>query len=188
MNIHRAVDQLRLRVERLLSSPTEELGRGGQFLAYQARLGWFCGRKLVKDRLQITASALSYKTLLSLIPVLILFWLFVNAVVPETEVRQGVRQSAFRLLNLETIQVNAATEDEAALGLADMDDGGATEIDLIVDGWHRAFQVQQRSVFEKDHGVGAPQSLFHESLGVVGCGRDRDAQPGKLREQRVVIP
>ena len=79
------------------------MGRGGRFLAYQIRLWLFCGRKLLKDRLQVTASALSYKTLLSLIPVMVIFWMIVNAVVPEGDVRQGIRDAVFRSLHLKQI-------------------------------------------------------------------------------------
>lgn len=109
MDIRKTIAQLRERVQRLLQSPADELGRGGQFMAYQVRLGLFCGRKLVKDRLQVTASALSYKTLLSLIPVLVLFWMLINALVPG-EIRDGVREAVFDFLHLS--EISSATESE----------------------------------------------------------------------------
>ena len=109
MDIKKTIAQLRERVQRLLQSPVGELGRSGRFMAYQARLVLFCGRKLVKDRLQVTASALSYKTLLSLIPVLVLLWMLINALVPG-EIRDGVRETVFDFLHLSEISSAAETE------------------------------------------------------------------------------
>jgi membrane protein len=98
------IKELRLRLHRLLRSPTEEMGRGGKFLRYHVRLGLFCGRKLVKDRLQVTASALSYKTLLSLIPVLVLFTLILT-IIPGGEIRQGIHDMVFEATGLKDIDV-----------------------------------------------------------------------------------
>jgi len=112
MDTRQSLGQLRERFDRLLQSPSEELGRGGRFLAYQIRLWWFCGRKLLKDRLQVTASALSYKTLLSLIPVAVIFWMIINAVVPEGDVRQGIRDRVFRALHLKMITYDVGVEGE----------------------------------------------------------------------------
>ena len=113
MDIRQRIHDLRGRLQRLLRSPSEELGRGGRFLAYQIRLWSFCGRKLLKDRLQVTASALSYKTLLSLIPVLVLFSL-VLTLVPEGEIRQGIRGSVFKAAGL--AEISDQPDDATAPG------------------------------------------------------------------------
>jgi len=118
MDIRRSIRRLQEHLQRLLQSPTEELGRGGRFVAYQVRLGWFCGRKLVRDRLQVTASALSYKTLLSMVPVLILFTLILNAVIPEEAMRTRIRQALFHKLGLGEITYRSGAREEPADGEA----------------------------------------------------------------------
>lgn len=110
MNIRNLIRQVRLRFHGLLRSPTDELSRGGQFLSYQTRLWWFCGRKLIKDRLTVTASALSFKTLLSLVPMVILFSL-VLTLIPEGDVREGVRNAVYGVAGLETISYRPADID-----------------------------------------------------------------------------
>lgn len=102
MDIHQVVRHLREHVSRLIQSPTDELDRGGRFLAYQIRLWWFCGRKLVKDRLPLVANALSYKTLLSVIPLFIIFFLIVSAIIPG-DVQDSVKDFVFQFLNLREI-------------------------------------------------------------------------------------
>lgn len=116
MKLFDFVKELRLRLHRLLRSPTEEMGRGGKFLRYQIRLWLFCGRKLVKDRLQVTASALSYKTLLSLIPVLVLFTLILT-IIPGGEIRQGIHDMVFEATGLKSIDVpGSVAEPPPGLG------------------------------------------------------------------------
>jgi membrane protein len=114
MNIKQTIAQLREQAQRLIQSPADELDRGGRLLAYQVRLGLFCGRKLVKDRLQVTASALSYKTLLSIIPVLVLLWMLINALVPSGEIRDGVREAVFSAVHLDEISDSATVAGQAA--------------------------------------------------------------------------
>ena len=114
MNIRQTVGNLRDRLNRMLRSPSEELGRGGRFVAYQIRLWLFCGRKLVKDRLQVTASALSYKTLLSLIPVLVLFTLILT-IIPEGEIRQGIRDRVFEAAGLRSLNTGASPDEAEPL-------------------------------------------------------------------------
>ena len=105
MEIRRSVTELREHLQRLLRSPSDELDRTGRFLVYQIRRWWFCGRKLVKDRLLVTASALSYKTLLSLIPVLVVLFLIAN-----TLIRDEQRQGEFQKYVLAKINIPAEQE------------------------------------------------------------------------------
>ena len=119
MEIRRAVAQLRDHLQRLLHSPSDELDRTGQFITYQIRLWWFCGRKLVKDRLLVTASALSYKTLISIIPLFVVFFLILNAVTPGQTMQAEVKDFLFEKLNLTKISTNNAALDEADADAAD---------------------------------------------------------------------
>jgi membrane protein len=110
MDIGQSVKQLREHLQRLLKSPSDELDRGGRFLVYQIRLWWFCGRKLVKDRLLVTASALSYKTLISIVPLMVIFFLILNAVTPGQDIQAEIKERLFSLLNLNIGTTEAATE------------------------------------------------------------------------------
>ncbi|NIA20687.1 MAG: hypothetical protein GWP05_01690 [Anaerolineaceae bacterium] len=126
MEIRRSVTQLREHLQRLLHSPSDELDRTGQFITYQIRLWWFCGRKLVKDRLLVTASALSYKTLISIIPLFVVFFLILNAVTPGRTMQTEVKDFLFDKLNLTKISTNGAALD-AAESNADSADKTAAE-------------------------------------------------------------
>lgn len=129
MDIGQSVKQLREHLQRLLKSPSDELDRGGRFLAYQIRLWWFCGRKLVKDRLLVTASALSYKTLISIVPLLVIFFLILNAVTPGTDMQKEIKDRLFTVLNL---NIAAGTDEMAAEEDQTVSDWLGQKVDDIV--------------------------------------------------------
>lgn len=68
----KAMDKLRGRVERLLAAPGEKLGRWARFLRFQIDLWRFCARRLRANNAMAMSSALSFRTVFALVPVLVL--------------------------------------------------------------------------------------------------------------------
>lgn len=75
LDLKQAWQRTRDQVRRLLESPTGELSRWGRLAVYQIRLWRFCARQLRRDRLLTVAGDLTFKTLLSVIPLLVIFLL-----------------------------------------------------------------------------------------------------------------
>jgi membrane protein len=119
MTIGHGVRQLREKALGLLQGPGDPLDRKRRILSHQVRLWWFCGRKLLKDRLPMTASALSYKTILSLIPVLAIFFLLTNTFITDRGVRDKVRSFVFETLNLQAVRQSAWTDEAVSQALAE---------------------------------------------------------------------
>jgi membrane protein len=65
-------EQLRRRVERLLSSPGEELGRWAKFARFQLQLWKFCARRLHEVNATAMSAALSFRTVFAMVPILVL--------------------------------------------------------------------------------------------------------------------
>jgi len=112
--------RLRESLARLLESPTDELGRWGRFAVYQIRLWRFCGRQLVRDRLVSVAGDLTFKTLLGLIPLLVLFALIINFFARATDLGSDAQDMIFRYLKINEIHLQVDGKD---VGIADQIDG-----------------------------------------------------------------
>jgi len=63
---------LRDHVVRILTSPGEELGRGARFVRYQIRLFYFCMRRLKQHNAMAMSSALSFRSVFAMIPLIVL--------------------------------------------------------------------------------------------------------------------
>jgi membrane protein len=92
--------RLRENLRRLLESPTSELSRWGRLAVYQIRLWRFCGRQLRRDRLITVAGDLAFKTLLGLIPFLVLFLMLAGFFSRGLEVGLQVQDALFEALNI----------------------------------------------------------------------------------------
>ncbi|MDP6381013.1 MAG: YhjD/YihY/BrkB family envelope integrity protein, partial [Phycisphaerae bacterium] len=102
---------VRLHVQRVLESPSEELGQAARFLAYQIRLWRLCGRTLVRDRLPTVAGDLTFKTILGIVPAFVLFLLFVNLFSQESDIGQRLQQQVYKALNISEITMRVDEED-----------------------------------------------------------------------------
>lgn len=105
------VNRLRDHFVRLLESPTDELSRLARFAVYQIRLWRFCGRQLVADRLMTVAGDLTFKSLLGIIPALVIFLMVINFFSRGSEVGQQVQDALFRALNITDIRMHVGTEE-----------------------------------------------------------------------------
>jgi membrane protein len=110
-----AWNRLRAHLEHLVESPLDEFGRLGRLGVYQIRLWRFCGRQLVHDRLMTVAGDLSFKTLLALIPALVLL-LVINFFSRGVEIGQQAEESLFRALNITELRLRVGGEETNLAG------------------------------------------------------------------------
>ncbi|MBI9015944.1 MAG: YihY/virulence factor BrkB family protein [Phycisphaerae bacterium] len=66
------INKLKQRIESLLFTPGEELGRWARFLRFQIQLWKFCARRLSKNNAMAMSAALSFRTIFALIPTIVL--------------------------------------------------------------------------------------------------------------------
>ncbi|MCK4625476.1 MAG: YihY family inner membrane protein [Phycisphaerae bacterium] len=74
----RLVDLLKRRIVRLLTTPGEELGRWTRILQFQIGLWRFCIRRLRENNVLAMSAALSFRTILAMVPILILAFLMLK--------------------------------------------------------------------------------------------------------------
>ena len=67
-----STSQIIQRLRQFVTEPGEELGRVQRVARYWLRLSWHCSRQLVKHRASQMAAALTYRTVFSLFPMLVL--------------------------------------------------------------------------------------------------------------------
>jgi membrane protein len=68
----KALQTVRQRVVRMLTSPGEELGSWARFVRFQVRLWYFCVRRLRENNALAMSSALSFRTIFALVPAIVL--------------------------------------------------------------------------------------------------------------------
>jgi len=112
------IHRLRQGFARLIESPSDELGRWGRLAVYQFHLWRFCGRQLVHDRLVTVAGDLTFKTLLGLIPLLVLFALIINFF-SSASVGKEAQEFLFRYLRISDLNLQVNGEE---VGIADQID------------------------------------------------------------------
>lgn len=74
----RLVDLLKQRIVRLLTAPGEELGHWTRILQFQIRLWRFCAQRLRENNVLAMSAALSFRTILTMVPILILVFLILK--------------------------------------------------------------------------------------------------------------
>ena len=99
------------RVAGLRDRSPDELGRLGRMAVYQLRLWPLCWQRVLQDRLITVAGHLTFKTLLGLIPVLVLFLLIVNFFWREGDAGNQLQDAVFRALSITEIRIEVDGED-----------------------------------------------------------------------------
>jgi membrane protein len=111
LNLREHSDRVRAGLKRLLESPTGELGRWGRLAVYQIRLWRFCGRQLRRDRLVTVAGDLTFKTLLSFIPIFVIFLLFISIFSPGVELETQVQELLLKAVQADGIRMTVGSEE-----------------------------------------------------------------------------
>ncbi len=87
------LDNIQDKTHRLLTQPMEELTRAQRSVRYMLDLGKYCARELRVDRAGEMAAALTYHTLFSLLPTIVLMLVVMKMFVGEVQ-REDLKQNA----------------------------------------------------------------------------------------------
>jgi len=162
------LDRMRQRIERVMSSPGEELGRWARLLRFQLQLWRHCARRLWENNVTAMSAALSFRTIFALVPALVLAVLVLRSVGALEDSRQSLRRvlegSGFAQIAVVertegTVDADGRAEDAEAPDETpvDADDkpsrrrtfNVADEIERMVDG------VEEKLTFQRVGPVGA---------------------------------
>lgn len=106
----RLVTQLSNRVRSLVMQPAAESKRTYRYLRYWVIFTWFCARKLKRDNATQMAAALTYRTMFSLLPMLVLALVVLQAFSGLEQYQTQFKQSVISfLLPQELLQRDTAT-------------------------------------------------------------------------------
>lgn len=89
---------------RILSAPTEQVGRAGRFAITQLKLWSHCARLLKKNRSGQQAAALSYHTIFGLVPLAIVMLLIFQLFPTYQELGERVKTLVYEQLHLSKIE------------------------------------------------------------------------------------
>ncbi|MBL4700274.1 MAG: YihY family inner membrane protein [Phycisphaeraceae bacterium] len=106
----RLVTQLSNRVRSLVMQPAAESKRTYRYMRYWVIFTWFCARKLKRDNATQMAAALTYRTMFSLLPMLVLALVVLQAFSGLGQYQTQFKQSVISfLLPQELLQRDTAT-------------------------------------------------------------------------------
>ena len=83
-------DTLKDRIESLLMTPGQEMGRWARFVRFQIQLWKFCLRRLRQNNAMAMSSALSFRTIFTLIPTLVLAILIMKTLGYHQETKESL--------------------------------------------------------------------------------------------------
>jgi membrane protein len=89
---------------KLLSTPTAQLGRVGRFAFFQIRLWYHCAKLLRKNRAGTQAAALAYHTIFGIIPLAVVTLLIFHAMPAYSEIGDKVQTFIEQQLHLSALQ------------------------------------------------------------------------------------
>lgn len=104
-------------LEKILTTPTEQLGKASRFLVFQIKLWWHCVRLLIKNRAGQQAAALSYHTIFGLVPLAVVALLIFQSFPAYRGVGERVRGLVYEQLHLSTIEYPDPANPEASIKL-----------------------------------------------------------------------
>ncbi len=106
-------------LKKLLSTPTEQLGKAGKLLVFQIKLWSHCARLLKKNRSGQHAAALSYHTIFGIVPLAIVMLLIFQSFPAYSGIGDNVKNLVYKELQLSTIVYKEATEEGQTVMLTD---------------------------------------------------------------------
>jgi membrane protein len=110
-------------LEKILTMPTEQLGKVSRFLVFQAKLWWHCARLLIKNRAGQQAAALSYHTIFGLVPLAVVTLLIFQSIPAYKGVGENVKGLVYEQLHLSTIEYTDAANPQKSVKLTEHFDG-----------------------------------------------------------------
>ncbi|MCD6175920.1 MAG: YihY/virulence factor BrkB family protein, partial [Planctomycetes bacterium] len=134
------------KITKLLTTPTQELGKWTRFLIFQVRIWFHCIRLLKTNRCGTQAAALSYYTVFGAVPMTIVMLMIFQMFPAYRDMGQQVQDFAYEQLNLNKVEYspqssesdNPAMQQQADDRVAAGDSNKvsiADKIDEISDGY-----------------------------------------------------
>jgi membrane protein len=106
-------------LEKILTTPTEQLGKASRFLVFQIKLWWHCVRLLIKNRAGQQAAALSYHTIFGLVPLAVMALLIFQSFPAYKGVGDRVKGLVYEQLHLSTIEYPDPANAEGSIKLTE---------------------------------------------------------------------
>jgi len=114
--------------DKLLSTPTAQVGRVGRFLIFQAKLWGHCIRLLFKNRAGDQAAAMSYYTVFGLVPLAVVILTVCQFFPSYRNIGHDIKEGIYSQLHLKTIEYPDPTNPEIKIKLTDNLDAIVTRI------------------------------------------------------------
>lgn len=115
----RFTEQIAHYIRRLIASPTGELTRAQRTLRFSLELGWHCAKALKYDRAGEMAAALTYRTIFSLVPMVVMALIVFRAFGGLENIRENLTSRVYEYLQLRAIKTPdkpAQPETDASKG------------------------------------------------------------------------
>lgn len=92
-------------LNKILSTPTAQLGKASRFVVFQIKLWSNCARLLKKNRAGQQAAALSYHTIFGIVPLAVLMLLIFQSFPAYSGIGDKVKTLVYEQLHLSTLQI-----------------------------------------------------------------------------------
>lgn len=163
-------------LKKLLTQPTNELGRWSRFAVLQVRIWFHCLRLLKINRCGTQAAALAYHTIFGLVPLAIVMLMVFQMFPAFNEASERVKALAFDQLNLnrieypmegpqgqaETITAAQKIEEFSQRFISKVDAGAITVVGVVLVIWASvALLATIEKTFNTIYHVGAGRSFLH---------------------------
>jgi membrane protein len=100
-------------LEKLLSTPTAQLGKASRFAVFQIKLWTHCARLLRKNRSGQQAAALSYQTIFGIVPLAIVMLLMYQSLPAYTDYGEKIKGFVYDQAHLSAFRMPAANGQDA---------------------------------------------------------------------------
>lgn len=105
--------------DKVLSTPTAQVGRVSRFVIFQIKLWTHCARLLRKNRAGQQAAALSYYTVFGLVPLAVVMLMVFQLFPVYKDSGQNIKDAVYEELHLSTIEYPDPTNANATIKLTD---------------------------------------------------------------------
>ena len=107
-----------LTLDKLLTTPTTQLGKAGRFVVFQIKLWSHCAKLLKRNRSGQQAAALSYHTIFGIVPLAIVMLLIFQSFPAYSDVREAVKKFVYNQANFSTFKSPAPSGEDSQETLA----------------------------------------------------------------------
>ena len=105
--------------DKILSTPTAQVGRVGRFMVFQIKLWIHCFRLLKKNRSDQQAAALSYYTMFGIVPLAVVMLMVFQFFPAYQDAGQNIKDYVYTQLHLSTIEYSDPVNPDSNIKLTD---------------------------------------------------------------------